>query len=173
MSPITVPTKEQVPPESRKYFDYFNTNLGVMPNLYAVLAYSESAISTYLQLQKRKRILNGRESEIVSLVVSAMHRSDYCLETHTMIAKLNDLSDLQIMEVKEGTAGFDDKLNALARLVHSTILNKTRVDQKALDEFFQAGYGLTHLLDVTMTIADNIISNIVSNTLHLPADKPM
>ncbi len=173
MSPIIVPTKEQVPPENRKYFDYFIANLGMMPNLYAVLAYSESGISTYLQLQKRKRILNRRESEIVSLVVSAMHGSDYCLETHTMIAKLNGLSDVQIMEVKEGTAGFDYKLNALAHLVHSTLLNKTRVDQTALDKFFEAGYGLSHLLDVVITIADNIIANIVSNTLHLPADKPM
>jgi len=173
MSPISIPTKEQVPLESRKYFDYFIANLGMMPNLYAVLAYSESGISTYMQLQKRKRMLNRRESEIVSLVVSAMHESEYCLETHTMIAKLNGLSDVQIMEVKEGSAGFDHRLNALAHLVHSTLLNKTRVDQTTLDNFFEAGYGLPHLLDVAMTIADNVISNIVSNTLHLPADKPM
>lgn len=173
MSPIKIPTKEQVPPESRKYFDYFIANLGMMPNLYAVLAYSEVGIATYMQLQKRKRILNRRESEIVGLVVSALHDSNYCLETHTMIAKLNGFNDVQIMEVKEGTAGFDHKLNALAHLVHSTLLNKTRVDQRALDEFFEAGYGLPHLLDVAMTIADNVIANIVSNTLHLPADKPM
>jgi AhpD family alkylhydroperoxidase len=173
MSPITIPTKEQVPPESRKYFDYFIANLGMMPNLYAVLAYSEAGISTYMQLQKRKRILNRRESEVVALVVSAMHESNYCLGTHTMIAKLNGFSDMQIMEVKEGTAGFDRKLNALAHLVHSTLLNKTRVDQIALDNFFEAGYGLPHLLDVAMTIADNVIANIVSNTLRLPADNPM
>jgi len=173
MSPITIPTKEQVPPESRKYFDYFIARLGMMPNLYAVLAYSESGISTYLQLQKRERILNRRESEIVSLVVSAMHGSGYCLETHTMIAKLNGLSEVQIMEVMEGSAGFDHKLNALAHLVHSALLNKTRVDPAALEGFFEAGYGLPHLLDVAMTIADNVISNLVSNTLHLPADKIM
>ncbi|HTI92766.1 MAG TPA: carboxymuconolactone decarboxylase family protein [Puia sp.] len=172
MSPIKIPTKEQVPPESRKYFDYFIANLGMMPNLYAVLAYSEAGISTYMQLQKRKRILNLRESEIVGLVVSAMHESNYCLETHAMIAKLNGFSDAQIREVKQGKAGFDHKLDVLAHLVHSTLLNKTRVDQATLDAFFEAGYGLPHLLDVAMTIADNVISNIVSNTLHLPADQP-
>lgn len=89
-----------------------------------------------------------------------------------MIEKLNGFNDVQIMEVKEGTAGFDHRLNALAHLVHSSLINRTRADQTVLDEFFEAGYGLPHLLDVAMAIADNVISNIVSNTLHLPAEKP-
>src|ERR1700722_4275227 len=146
MSPITVPTKEQVPTESRKYFDYFKTRLGMVPNLYAVMAYSEPGISSYMQLQNRKRILNRRETEIVSLIVSAIHGSDYCLETHSMIAKLNGLNDMEISEVKGGTAAFDGKLNALARLVHSILLNRTRAEEVAIDEFYQAGYGFPHLL---------------------------
>lgn len=173
MSPIAVPTKEQVPTGSRKYFDYFDARLGKMPNLDAVMAYSEPGISSYMQLQGRKRLLTRRETEVVSLVVSAMHDADYCLATHTMIAKLNGLNDMEISEVKGGTAAFDNKLNALVRLVHSTLLNRARADESALSEFFQAGYEFPHLLDVVMTIADNVISNIVSNTLHLPTDNPM
>lgn len=170
MNAIKVPTKEQVPPGSRKYFDYFTEKLGMMPNLYAVLAYSEPGISSYFQFQRRERFLDRRESEIVSLVVSAMHESDYCLEMHTMIAKLNGLDDVQISEVKEGTAGFDRRLNALARLAYSILSNKTRADEAVLDEFFEAGYRFPHLLDAAMIIADNVISNIVSNIVHLPAD---
>jgi len=172
MNPITIPTKEQVPQESRKYFDYFMTKLGMMPNLHAVMAWSEPGISTYMQLQNRVRLLDRRESEIVSLVVSAMHEADYCLETHAMIARLNGLSDAQITEVKGGTAQFDGRLNTLARLVHSILQNKTRADAATLEEFFAAGYEFPHLLDVILTIADNVISNIVSNTVHLPADNP-
>lgn len=145
----------------------------MVPNLYAVMAYSEPGISSYMQLQNRKRILNRRETEIVSLIVSAIHGSDYCLETHTMIAKLNGLNDMEISEVKGGTAAFDRKLNALARLVHSILLNRTRAEEAEIDEFYQAGYDFPHLLDVVMTIADNMISNIVSNTVQLPADKTM
>ncbi len=129
MSPITIPTKDQVPQGSRKYFDYFHIRLGMMPNLYAVMAYSEPGISSYMQLKERQRVLNWREYEIVSLVVSSTHQADYCLETHTMIAKLNGLDDVQIKEVKAGTAGFDRKLNVWASWVHIILINKTRADE--------------------------------------------
>jgi len=173
MTPIIIPTKEQAPKESRKYFDYFNVKLGMMPNLYAIMAYFEPGLSSYLQLQRRERVLSRQEYEIVSLVVSAMHKAEYCLETHAMIARLNGLDDDQIREIRSGTAGFDPKLNVLAKLAHSIVLNKTRGDEKILEEFFAAGYTLPHLFDVVMAIADNVISNIISNMMHVPADNPL
>jgi len=167
-----VPTKEDVPPESRAYFDYFVDRLGMMPNLYAVLAFYEPGISAYLRLQQRKRLLTRQETEVISLVVSAIHEADYCLTNHTMIARLNGLDDAQIAEVRTGIATFDPKLDALVRLVHNILSNKAKADATVIHAFYQSGYEFCHLVDVVITIADNVISNIVSNILELPADDP-
>ena len=172
MTPTTVPTKEQAPPGSRKYFDYFANRLGKMPNLYAVMAFSEHGLETYLQLQRRKRLLNRQETEIIGLVISAGHEADYCVSNHSMIAKLNGLDDLQIREVCAGTAGFDPKLDVLARLAQNIFLTRAKPDPRLVQEFFDAGYTVAHLLDVAITIGDNVISNIISNTMHIPADNP-
>ena len=171
MNPIVIPTKEQVPEGSQKYFDYFMNRLGMMPNLYAVMAYSEPGISSYLQLQKREQVLNRREHEIVNLIVSAMHRAEYCMETHAMIARLNGLDEGQISEIKEGSASFDEKLHTLARLVRSIVLNRTRVEEGVLEDFFGAGYELAHLFDVAIAIADSTIANIVANAMNVPTDR--
>jgi AhpD family alkylhydroperoxidase len=124
-------------------------------------------------LQKRQRLLSRQEYEVVSLVVSAMHEAGYCLETHTMIARLNGMDDDQISEIRSGTAHFDKKLDVLARLVHSIITNHSRAEEAILNEFFALGYRLPHLLDVAMAIGDNVISNIISNTMNVPADNPL
>jgi hypothetical protein len=71
-----------------------------MPNLYAMLAYSEQGLVSYLQLQSRKQLLSKRESVIISLVVGAIHQSDYCMGIQAMIARLNGFDDEQIREVK-------------------------------------------------------------------------
>jgi AhpD family alkylhydroperoxidase len=171
--PITIPTKAQVPAESRKYFDYFLVRLGMMPNLYAVMAWSEPGLTSYLQFQKRKTSLTRRETIVISLVVSATHRAGYCLGNYTMIAKLNGLDDEQITEICAGTARFDPRLDALARLVHNLLANHTKADEDLIRQFFCVGFQPAHLFDVAMTIGDNMISNTISNTLTLPADSPL
>jgi AhpD family alkylhydroperoxidase len=171
--PTKVPTREDVPPESRGYFDYFLRRLGMMPNLYAVMAFYEPGISSYLRLQQRKKVLNRQESEAIGLVVSAAHKADYCLANHVMIARLNGLDDTQIAEIRGGAAPFDAKLDALVRLVLNIMSNNTKADAQVVQDFYAAGYEFEHLVDVVITIADNVISNIVSNILELPADDPV
>lgn len=171
-TPTKVPKKEDAPPESQRYFDYFISRLGMMPNLYAVMASHEPSLSAYLQLQQRKRLLTRQETEVVSLVVSAMHEADYCLAHHAMIARLNGLTDFQMAEIRAGTAAFDEKLGALARLVYNILSKKAKPDEAIVENFYRVGYEFGHLMDVVITIAENVISNIVSNTLRLPADDP-
>jgi len=167
-----VPTKEDVPAESRGYFDYFVDRLGMMPNLYAVMAFYEPGISAYLRLQQRKRVLTRQETEVVSLVVSAIHAADYCLANHSMIARLNGLTEVQIAEIRAGNATFDPKLDALAGLVQNILSKRTQADPAVIQKFYEAGYEFRHLVDVVITIADNVISNTVSNILDLPPDDP-
>ena len=49
-------------------------------------------------------------------VVSQVNQCKYCLAAHTVVGKMNGLTDDQIIEIRHGHASFDTKLDALARL---------------------------------------------------------
>lgn len=172
MHTFCIPTKEDVSPLNKKYFDYFNDKLGIMPNLYAVLAYSDTGLDTYVQLQSRKQLLTIEEKEVISLVVGAFNESIYCLQSHVMIAKLNGFSEQQITEIKKGTASFHAKYDTLARLTHSMVLNRCRPEESILDQFFAIGYTNAHLVDVILCIGSNIISNMLTRTMNIQPDPP-
>jgi len=172
MHTFSIPTKEDVSPLNKKYFDYFNDKLGMMPNLYAILAYSETGLDSYIQLQSRKQLLTVEEKEVISLVVAAMNESVYCLESHTMIARLNGFNEQQIAEIKSGKASFHAKYDALARITHSMVLNKCKPEECTLDYFFTMGYTDVHLLDVILCIGANMISNMLTRTMNVQPDTP-
>lgn len=94
--------------------------IGFIPNLYAIFGRSENALSDYLVLQNRKSTLSAPEREVIILVVSQVNNCTYCLSAHTQIAKMNDYTDEQILDIRRVNVGFDSKLDALAKLVKAT-----------------------------------------------------
>ncbi|MFT4439057.1 carboxymuconolactone decarboxylase family protein [Caballeronia sp. 15715] len=117
MTTITVPTREEVSVRNQALFDDLKKGLGMVPNLYATFALSETALATYLALQNAKSSISGKAREVVNLVVSQVNECEYCLAAHTMLGKLNGFTDEQIIEIRHGEASFDTKLDALTRLI--------------------------------------------------------
>jgi AhpD family alkylhydroperoxidase len=171
MTNFILPNRDEVSPGNSKYFDFFHERLGMMPNLYAMMTYADQALESYIRLQNRKQKLTLKEREVVSLVVAAVNESAYCLESHTMIAHLNGFTEEQITEIKAGTAGFDHRLHALARITHGIAVTRGKPDEGLLDAFFSAGYTTGHLVDLIVSIGDNTISNLLCQVMQVPPDE--
>ena len=172
MNRFKLPVRDEVSPGNRKYFDFFYERLGMMPNLYAMMAYADQVLESYVRLQNRKQQFNLKERELVSLVVAAVNGSAYCLEIHTMIARLNGFTEGQVTEIKAGAAGFDPRLQALARLTQGITLTRGKPDEGLLDAFFSAGYTNGHLVDLIVSIGDNTIANLLCQVMQVPPDEP-
>lgn len=172
MTTFTVPTRDTVSPANQGLFDALKGQLGFVPNLYATLAHSENALGTYLALQSAKSSLNAKTREVVNLVVSQVNECAYCLAAHTALGKMNGFSDAQILEIRRGTAGFDMKFDALARLTRSIAINRGHADQMLVDAFFAAGWTKENLVDVIVTIGDKTVSNYLHATTRVPVDFP-
>lgn len=171
MNSFHIPTKDEVFPANKKYFDYFNERLGMMPNLYAVLAQSEGALESYVRLHNRKQLLSKQEQTIVGLIVAAVNESEYCLHNYRMAAELNGFSELQVKEIENGTACFDPRMNALASFVMSIVLNRGKPDRSLMDNFFAAGYGIGHLIDIILLIGDGTIASLAGRVMNIAIDK--
>lgn len=172
MKTIAVPTREQVSPANQGIFDNLAKNIGHVPNLFAVYAHSENALGTYLALSGAKTSLKAKEKEVVNLVVSQFNNCAYCLAAHTAISKMQGFTDEQIIELRRGAAGFDGKLDALAKLTKSIAENKGHASEELVEEFFAAGYNEGSLVDVVVAVGDKTISNYIYALTKIPIDFP-
>ena len=173
MTPFSVPARDEVSPNNQAIFDNLKNALGFVPNLYATIAYSDTALGNYLLFQNGKTSLSKKEKELVNLVVSQENGCRYCQSAHTVIGKMNGFTDDQILEIRGGSASFDPKLDALARLTQEITARRGRPSEAALTRFFDAGYTKGSLVDVVLAIADKVVMNYVHNITQIPIDFPV
>ncbi|RVU03140.1 carboxymuconolactone decarboxylase family protein [Mucilaginibacter limnophilus] len=173
MKNFPIPTKEQVSSANQTIFDNLNGMVGFVPNLYAIFAHSDTALSDYLALQNRKSSIRAKEREVINLVVSQVNNCSYCLSAHTQFAKMNGFTDEQILDIRRANISFDPKLDALAKLVKSAAENHGHASAESLDNFFAAGYTEANLIDVVIIIGDKIITNYLHALTDIPVDWPL
>jgi uncharacterized peroxidase-related enzyme len=172
MKTFTVPTREEVSPANQQLFDNLKKNLGMVPNLYAAFAKNETALADYLALQNRKSTLTAKEREVINLVVSQVNECEYCLAAHTMLAGLNGFTPEQILEIRQATVTFNDKLAALANFVKETTVNRGKPGHTTVDALFDAGYSEANMVDILIVIGDKMISNYIHGITQIPVDFP-
>jgi AhpD family alkylhydroperoxidase len=172
VTPITVPTRNDVTPANQAIFDDLKAKLGMVPNLYATLAHSEHALGNYLAFQNGKSSITGKAREVINLVVSQVNDCEYCLAAHTVIGGMVGFTPAQILEIRGGRAAFDAKLDALAQLVRSIVVHRGRGEPALVDAFFAAGWTKEHLVDAIVAIGDKTVTNYLHATTRVPVDFP-
>ncbi|WP_087750451.1 carboxymuconolactone decarboxylase family protein [Paraburkholderia caledonica] len=172
MTTINVPTRQEVSSVNRAIFDNIEKRFGVVPNLFATMAHSGNALSSYMALQSARSTISGKAREVVNLVVSQVNECEYCLAAHTVVGKMSGLSDEQIVEIRRGRVSFDSKLDAPARLTQGIVRNRGHVDPALVDAFFDAGWTKENLVDTIVAIGDKTITNYLHSTTKILVDFP-
>jgi uncharacterized peroxidase-related enzyme len=172
MRTFNVPSKDTVSPANAGIFDNLHKALGFVPNLYAVMAYSETALGKYLAFQTAKTSLTNKEKEAVNLVVSQINGCSYCQSAHTLLGKMNGLTEEETLNIRGG-GSTDVKLDALVKFAKAVTETKGRVNEATLDAFYHAGYTNANLVDVIMLVGDKIIMNYLHNLTEVPVDFPL
>ena len=169
---FNVPERDKVSPANQAIFDAIKKSMGFVPNLYASFAHSEHALASFMAFQSGKTSLNGKEKEVVNLVVSQVNDCPYCLSAHTAMAKKNGFSDDQVLEIRKGAISFDQKLDALVKLAKSIAENKGHADQSLIDNFIAQGYTQGSVIDTIMLAGIRAITNYVYAVTQPPIDFP-
>ena len=172
MHTFNVPSKETVSPANQAIFDNLQKGLGFVPNLYAVMAYSETALGKYLAFQSVKTTLTNKEKEAVNLVVSQINHCRYCQSAHTLLGKMNGFTEEETLKIRGGSSS-DPKLDALVNLAKEVTENKGVISEGTLNAFFDAGYNNAVLVDVVMLVGDKIIMNYLHNLTQVAIDFPL
>jgi uncharacterized peroxidase-related enzyme len=170
---FAVPTRAEVSANNQGIFDNLKKNLGFVPNLYAYFGKNETALGDYLTFQNRKSTLSVKEREVINLVTSQINDCRYCQSAHTALGKMVGFTEEQILEVRKGEAGFNSKLDALAKFVAEVVDNRGRASEESKEAFFVAGYTEANMIDVVIVVGDKIISNYLHALTGLEIDFPL
>jgi uncharacterized peroxidase-related enzyme len=173
MTTFTVPTRDDVSTANQQHFDTLQKGLGMVPNLYAMLAHNETALGDYLTLQNRRSTLRAKEREVINLAVSEVNGCQYCLAAHTAIGTMVGFAEEQILEIRSGHASFDPRLHALAAFVRETTLTRGHPDPRYTDALLTAGFSTANLIDVIIVIGDKMITNFLHGVTQIPIDFPL
>lgn len=173
MKYFNVPTRDEVSENNQLIFDKLQKGLGFVPNLYATIAHSDTALDNYLEFQSSKTSLSNKEKEAINLIVSQVNDCKYCQSAHTLLGKMNGFKEEQIIELRSGFASFDSKLDALVKLAKEITETKGRPSEVVIENFFSAGYTKGSLIDVILAVADKVVMNYVHNITQVPIDFPL
>lgn len=172
MTTFKIPVREEVSAANQQSFDTLKKVLGMVPNLYATLAYSDNGLSRFLAFQNTPSSLSNKEKEAVNLVVSQVNGCKYCLSAHTVLGKMNGFTDEEIIQIRQGKSTIP-QINALIQLAKDITENKGRVAPEKLDVFFEAGYTKGHLIDLILLISDKTALNYLHNLTEVAIDFPL
>lgn len=171
--PMELPTREQVTDQNKVIFDDFTKKFGFLPNLYAVYAWSDQGFPDILTLQNRKTTLSLKEREIVNLVVSEINDCDYCRRGHSAFAVASKMfTEDEVLQIRSVDIKFDYKFKAYAEFVKDVTVNRGHAGDKAVEDFFNAGYTKANLIDTIINIGDKTISNYIHGVTKVEIDFP-
>jgi AhpD family alkylhydroperoxidase len=172
MANFNVPGREEVSANNQEIFDALKKGLGMVPNLYAVMAHSDTALGNYLNFQNAKTSFSNKEKQAVNLVVSQVNECLYCQSAHTLLGTMNGLTEDQTIEIRRGGASFDPKLNALVSLAKEITAKRGFIADVILDSFLQAGYTKGQVVELVMLIAEKTAMNYLHAITKVAIDFP-
>lgn len=174
MKTFNVPTRTDVPSASQTVFNQLQKAYGTVPNLYATIGYSGTALPAYVTFThafEGAKTFRNREIQAIYLAVSEANACSYCLAAHTTIAKMNGFTEEETWELRTGTIP-DKKLRVLTQLARSFVLNQGRPDATLVEEFFGLGYTEAAFVEFVGLVTVKLFSNYIHNSTNIPVDFP-
>lgn len=173
MANFNVPQLGEVAANNQEIFDNLQKGLGMVPNLYAVMAHSDTALGNYLTFQNAKTSFTNKEKQAVNLVVSQVNECLYCQSAHTLLGKMNGLTEEQTIEIRKGGASFDHKLDALVKLAKEITAKRGFISDETLENFYGVGYTRGQVVELVMLVAEKTAMNYLHAITKVEIDFPV
>jgi len=175
MSRIAIPgTVNAAPRASQAMLEAVRGQLGIVPNLFRLVANSPAALEGYLGLSAA--LANGSLAaatrERIALVVADINGCDYCLSAHAYLGKqLVKLDDAEIAQNRKGHSK-DPKADAAVGFAAKLVRNRGHVTDDDVDAVRAAGYDDAQLIEIVLHVALNTWTNYVNVMAETDIDFP-
>jgi len=174
MSRIAIPTRDEAPAAAQPLLDAVAKQLGVVPNLFRLVALSPAALTGYLGLNAAlTKALDVKTRERIALAVAQVNGCDYCLSAHTYLglnlAKLNEAE----VALNRAGASADPKADAAVRFAAKVTRARGHVSDTDLAAVRAAGFSDAQIVEIVTVVAENVLTNFVNLVAETDIDFPI
>ena len=159
--------------KTRRLFDDVQARLGVVPNIFRVLANAPAALEGYLSFN---RALDGGSfdttlREQIALTVAGTNLCGYCLSAHTFIAGRAGLTEKEIADAGHAISAIA-KTDAILKLARNIVVQRGEVSEGDLDQARASGMTDGEIVETVANVALNIFTNYVNHVARTVVDFP-
>ncbi|MGI2171987.1 carboxymuconolactone decarboxylase family protein [Shewanella sp. MF05960] len=172
MTSFTIHTVESAPQESKAILEGAKKQMGMIANLYGVLAESPSTLKAYQQLHQlfSDTSFDAEELTVVWQTINVENECTYCVPAHTAIAHSMKVDPAITEALRNKTAMPTAKLQALHDATLSIVRNRGNISTAELEAFYAAGYGQQQVLEIILGLSQKVISNYTNHVAKTPVD---
>ena len=138
--------------------------LGIVPNLFRLVANSPAALEGYVGLSGAldKGTLPAATRERIALAVAEINGCGYCLSAHAYLGKnLAKLDDAEIAANRHGASN-DPKADAAVRFAAKVVRERGHVSEDDLHAVKAAGYDDAQVIEIVLHVALNTWTNYIN-----------
>lgn len=175
MSRIPTPASiEAAPSASQPLLQAVKKQLGIVPNLFRLVANSPAALEGYLGLSGAlgKGDLPAATRERIALAVAEINGCSYCLSAHTYLGKnVAKLDDAEIAANRQGGSN-DRKADAAVRFAANVARERGHVSEEDVKTVKSAGYSDAQVIEIVQHVALNTWTNYINEVAKTDIDFP-
>jgi len=165
---------EAAPEQSRPLLEAVKAQLGVVPNMFRLMANSPATLEGYLALHKAltKGRLDRKTHQRIALAMAQFDSCSYCLSAHTYLGKRLALDDVEILANRRGASN-DAKADAAVRFAVKLVRERGRVSEEDVNQVRSAGYSDGEIVEIVGHVALNTFTNYLNEALGTAIDFPL
>ena len=165
MSRIPTPASiDAAPTASHPLLEGVKKQLGIVPNMFRLIANSPAALKGYVGLSDalNRGTLPAATRERIALAVAEVNGCSYCLSAHTYLGKnLAKLDDAEISANRHGASN-DPRADAAVRFAVELVRERGHVGEDRLRAVKAAGYDDAQVIEIVLHVALNTWTNFIN-----------
>ena len=174
MSRLAIPARDDVPEASKPILDAVHRQLGVVPNMFRLIAQSPAALQGFTANNGAlAKALDVKTRERIALAVAQVNACDYCLSAHTYLGlNLAKISPEEVALNRHGESG-DAKANAAVSFAAKIVRERGRVSDADIRAVREAGFSDGAIVEILAVTAENIFTNLLNIVADTDIDFPV
>jgi len=169
IEPVSI---ENAPEGSKPTMEAIKANFGKVPNIFATLAHSPTALNSLMGLfgTLESGELKGIPHEAIALYIGQQNDCKYCIAAHTAKAKMAGASEEDAIGFRKGKAS-DPKIQTLLDFT-GVMVARHGISDDELKKFRDAGLSDADMLEAIAIIVCNIFTNATNALAQTDIDFP-
>ena len=172
MSQYALHTVASAPEGSKATLEAIEKGLGFLPNLFATIGESPTALNAYVGLEAvlAHGTFGAAERQLLLTAISSENGCGYCVAAHCTLASLLHADSSAVAAARGEARSTDPRLRALTTFARAVARERGHVGNEALEDFLRAGFTKAQALEVVANVGYKTIANYIAGFADPPLD---